>query len=162
MAAWRSGGIPPLPFKSARPAAVAPNRSLSAGILPRCLSTQKECLFPFPKYKFSIKIQTAKEVSCFYLQFQYHRQQQNYLEHFLFGQKISFFRRLQKCSCLAVFQILLKQRHYFYVFRNLKSNILVIFYDFFQRKRRKITNFFKFQKFPERQALQIFINNPSR
>jgi len=26
MAAWRSGGIPALPFKSARPAAVAPNR----------------------------------------------------------------------------------------------------------------------------------------
>ena len=36
MAAWRSGGFPALPFKSARPAAVAPNRSLSAGILPRC------------------------------------------------------------------------------------------------------------------------------
>ena len=35
MAAWRSGGIPPLPFKSALPAAVAPNRLLSAGILPR-------------------------------------------------------------------------------------------------------------------------------
>ena len=30
MAAWRSGGIPALPFKSARPAAVAPNRLLSA------------------------------------------------------------------------------------------------------------------------------------
>ena len=30
MAAWRSGGIPALPFKSARPAAVAPNRSLAA------------------------------------------------------------------------------------------------------------------------------------
>jgi len=28
MAAWRSGGIFALPFKSARPAAVAPNRSL--------------------------------------------------------------------------------------------------------------------------------------
>ena len=35
MAAWRSGGIPALPFKSARPAAVAPNRSLRAGILRR-------------------------------------------------------------------------------------------------------------------------------
>jgi hypothetical protein len=33
MAAWRSGGIPALPFKSALPAAVAPNRSLGAGIL---------------------------------------------------------------------------------------------------------------------------------
>jgi len=30
MAAWRSGGFHALPFKSARPAAVAPNRSLSA------------------------------------------------------------------------------------------------------------------------------------
>jgi hypothetical protein len=28
MAAWRSGGISALPFKSALPAAVAPNRSL--------------------------------------------------------------------------------------------------------------------------------------
>jgi hypothetical protein len=28
MAAWRSGGFYPLPFKSALPAAVAPNRSL--------------------------------------------------------------------------------------------------------------------------------------
>jgi hypothetical protein len=33
MAAWRSGGISALPFKSALPAAVAPNRSLAAGIL---------------------------------------------------------------------------------------------------------------------------------
>jgi hypothetical protein len=33
MAAWRSGGILVLPFKSALPAAVAPNRSLYAGIL---------------------------------------------------------------------------------------------------------------------------------
>jgi hypothetical protein len=32
MAAWRSGGISALPFKSALPAAVAPNRSLAAGI----------------------------------------------------------------------------------------------------------------------------------
>jgi len=30
MAAWRSGGISALPFKSALPAAVAPNRSLAA------------------------------------------------------------------------------------------------------------------------------------
>jgi len=36
MAAWRSGGIPTLPFKSAPPAAVAPNRSLHAGILFVC------------------------------------------------------------------------------------------------------------------------------
>jgi len=33
MAAWRSGGIPALPFKSARPAAVAPNRALAAVLL---------------------------------------------------------------------------------------------------------------------------------
>jgi hypothetical protein len=33
MAAWRSGGIYALPFKSALPAAVAPNRLLRAGIL---------------------------------------------------------------------------------------------------------------------------------
>ena len=39
MAAWRSGGIPALPFKSARPAAVAPNRSLYAGIL-SCFSSR--------------------------------------------------------------------------------------------------------------------------
>jgi hypothetical protein len=32
MAAWRSGGIYALPFKSVLPAAVAPNRSLAAGI----------------------------------------------------------------------------------------------------------------------------------
>jgi hypothetical protein len=32
MAAWRSGGIYALPFKSALPAAVAPNRLLYAGI----------------------------------------------------------------------------------------------------------------------------------
>jgi len=43
MAAWRSGGIPALPFKSARPAAVAPNRSLSAGILPSMLSVPILC-----------------------------------------------------------------------------------------------------------------------
>jgi len=30
MAAWRNGGIPALPFKSTLPAAVAPNRMLSA------------------------------------------------------------------------------------------------------------------------------------
>jgi len=30
MAAWRSGGIYALPFKSALPAAVAPNRALAA------------------------------------------------------------------------------------------------------------------------------------
>jgi hypothetical protein len=35
MAAWRSGGIFALLFKSALPAAVAPNRSLAAGILSR-------------------------------------------------------------------------------------------------------------------------------
>jgi len=39
MAAWRSGGIPALHFKSARPAAVAPNRSLAAVHFPRMLST---------------------------------------------------------------------------------------------------------------------------
>jgi hypothetical protein len=33
MAAWRSGGFYALLFKSALPAAVAPNRSLHAGIL---------------------------------------------------------------------------------------------------------------------------------
>jgi hypothetical protein len=33
MAAWRSGGFYALLFKSALPAAVAPNRSLAAGIL---------------------------------------------------------------------------------------------------------------------------------
>jgi hypothetical protein len=38
MAAWRSGGIYALPFKSALPAAVAPNRSLAAGHFPRVLS----------------------------------------------------------------------------------------------------------------------------
>jgi hypothetical protein len=38
MAAWRSGGIYALPFKFALPAAVAPNRSLGDGILPRMLS----------------------------------------------------------------------------------------------------------------------------
>ena len=43
MAAWRSGGFPPLPFKSARPAAVAPNRSLCAGILPIILSIPLHC-----------------------------------------------------------------------------------------------------------------------
>jgi hypothetical protein len=32
MAAWRSGGFYALPFKFALPAAVAPNRSLGAGI----------------------------------------------------------------------------------------------------------------------------------
>ena len=32
MAAWRSGGFSALPFKFARPAAVAPNRSLGDGI----------------------------------------------------------------------------------------------------------------------------------
>jgi hypothetical protein len=31
-AAWRSGGIPPPPFQSARPAAVAPNRKLCADL----------------------------------------------------------------------------------------------------------------------------------
>jgi len=38
MAAWRSGGFYALPFKSALPAAVAPNRSLGDGILPRLVS----------------------------------------------------------------------------------------------------------------------------
>jgi hypothetical protein len=38
MAAWRSGGFYALPFKSALPAAVAPNRLLGAGILSDVLS----------------------------------------------------------------------------------------------------------------------------
>jgi hypothetical protein len=36
MAAWRSGGISALPFKSALPAAVAPNRALAARRFREC------------------------------------------------------------------------------------------------------------------------------
>jgi hypothetical protein len=45
MAAWRSGDIFALPFKSALPAAVAPNRSLAAGILLILQVYQADCIF---------------------------------------------------------------------------------------------------------------------
>jgi hypothetical protein len=48
MAAWRSGGFYAPPFKSALPAAVAPNRSLSAGIFtPFFASIFSTKFFPF-------------------------------------------------------------------------------------------------------------------
>jgi hypothetical protein len=47
MAAWRSGGIPALPFKSALPAAVAPNRSLAAGHFVRFVRSFQRIFYLF-------------------------------------------------------------------------------------------------------------------
>jgi hypothetical protein len=53
MAAWRSGGIYALPFKSALPAAVAPNRSLSAGIFSGFIVFQNRS-YAYKKFAFKI------------------------------------------------------------------------------------------------------------